>query len=145
MVRHSHDSIGVGVVRHSRDSFGVGVVRHSHDSIGGVTCLKWALIQVYIDICMLLSTGGSLDNYGTIPEEVLGRIAVAVSVQLAWLLPRLQLSRPFLCYFVLQATSNVSVWYEHFKTAACFPSQVVRGLSYLWSLKIMHRGMGYNH
>lgn len=110
-----------------------------------VTCLKWALIQVNIDVCMLFSTGGSLDNYGTIPEEVLGRIAVAVSVQLAWLLPRLQLSRPFLCYFVLQATSNVSVWYKHFKTVACLPSQVVRGLSYLWSLKIMHRGMGYNH
>ena len=78
------------VVRHSHDSFGVGVVRHSHDSFGVtvgdlLTCLKWALIQVHIDVCMLCSTGGSLDNYGTIPEEVLGRIAVAVSVQLAWL------------------------------------------------------------
>ena len=56
-----------------------------------VTCSKWALIQV----CVLYSTGGSLENYGIIPEEILGRIAVAVSVPLA--------SLPGLCPdFILQ-------------------------------------------
>ena len=42
----------------------------------------------------LLHAGGSLDQYGQIPELILGRIAVSV----------------------------------------------VRGMQYLWSLKIMHRG-----
>ena len=52
-------------------------------------------ISVLCAFTPVMYTGGSLDQYGTIPEQVLGRIAVGV----------------------------------------------VRGLSYLSSLKIMHRGL----
>ena len=31
-------------------------------------------------------SGGSLDNYGAIPEQVLGRVTVSVSLLLLWYL-----------------------------------------------------------
>lgn len=48
--------------------------------------------------CRTVSAGGSLDRYGKIPEEILGRMAV----------------------------------------------RIVQGLIYMWSLKILHRGMLFN-
>lgn len=44
-------------------------------TVSHVTCMH---VDIYINIQWFIA-GGSLDRYGAVPEEVLGRIAVAVS------------------------------------------------------------------
>uniref|UniRef100_A0A096LVW5 mitogen-activated protein kinase kinase n=1 Tax=Poecilia formosa TaxID=48698 RepID=A0A096LVW5_POEFO len=81
-----------------------------------ITFFSAFFVENRISICTEFMDGGSLDVYKRIPEHVLGRIAVAIF--------------KCLCLMPVKALKeNQSV----------VGVEVVKGLTYLWSLKILHR------
>uniref|UniRef100_A0A8C9ZNN3 mitogen-activated protein kinase kinase n=1 Tax=Sander lucioperca TaxID=283035 RepID=A0A8C9ZNN3_SANLU len=81
-----------------------------------ITFFSAFFVENRISICTEFMDGGSLDVFKRIPEHVLGRIAVAKSSK--------RLPTPF----------------EQYHLNCLFAAfTVVKGLTYLWSLKILHR------